>query len=50
MTDRVAGGVMPDPTDIDAINGLVMAADHGMSARRYMPTTAPPANRSPRSR
>ena len=36
MTDRVAGGVMPDPTDIDAINGLVMAANHGMSARRYM--------------
>jgi len=36
MTDRVAGGVMPDPTDLDAINGLVMAANHGMSARRYM--------------
>lgn len=36
MTDRVSGGVMPDPTDIDAINGLVMAANHGMSARRYM--------------
>lgn len=27
---------MPDPTDLDAINGLVMAANHGMSARRYM--------------
>lgn len=36
MTDRVAGGVMPDPTDLDAINGMVMAANHGMSARRYM--------------
>nr|WP_258008473.1 thiolase family protein [Rhodococcus sp. ENV425] len=36
MTDRVSGGVMPDPTDLDAINGLVMAANHGMSARRYM--------------
>jgi acetyl-CoA acetyltransferase len=36
MTDRVAGGVLPDPTDLDAINGLVMAANHGMSARRYM--------------
>ena len=36
MTDRVAGGVMPAPTDLDAINGLVMAANHGMSARRYM--------------
>ncbi|WP_017198307.1 thiolase family protein [Arthrobacter sp. M2012083] len=36
MTDRVAGGVMPDPADLDAINGLVMAANHGMSARRYM--------------
>ncbi|MGE0218804.1 thiolase family protein [Mycolicibacterium sp.] len=36
MTDRVSGGVMPDPTDLDAINGMVMAANHGMSARRYM--------------
>ncbi|MFC9552269.1 thiolase family protein [Rhodococcus sp. NPDC056960] len=36
MTDRISGGVMPDPTDLDAINGLVMAANHGMSARRYM--------------
>ena len=36
MTDRVSGGVLPDPTDLDAINGLVMAANHGMSARRYM--------------
>lgn len=36
MTDRVAGGVMPDPSDIDSINGMVMAANHGMSARRYM--------------
>lgn len=36
MTDRVAGGVMPDAGDLDAINGMVMAANHGMSARRYM--------------
>jgi acetyl-CoA acetyltransferase len=36
MTDRISGGVMPDPSDLDAINGLVMAANHGMSARRYM--------------
>jgi acetyl-CoA acetyltransferase len=36
MTDRVSGGVMPDAGDLDAINGMVMAANHGMSARRYM--------------
>ncbi|HEU5036661.1 MAG TPA: thiolase family protein [Nocardioides sp.] len=36
MTDRVAGGVRPDPSDLDAAVGLVMAAGHAMSARRYM--------------
>ncbi|SEB30390.1 thiolase family protein [Streptomyces melanosporofaciens] len=36
MTDRVAGGVRPDPGDLDAAMGFVMAAGHGMSARRYM--------------
>lgn len=36
MTDRVSGGVRPDPNDLDAAVGYVMAAGHGMSARRYM--------------
>ncbi|MBB5159692.1 thiolase family protein [Saccharopolyspora phatthalungensis] len=36
MTDRVAGGVRPDPGDLDAAVGYVMAAGHGLSARRYM--------------
>lgn len=36
MTDRIKGGVTPDPTDLDAIHGYIMAAGHGMSARRYM--------------
>lgn len=36
MTDRVVGGVRPDPNDLDAAVGYVMAAGHGMSARRYM--------------
>lgn len=36
MTDRVFGGVKPDPGDLDAAVGLVMAAGHAMSARRYM--------------
>ncbi|WP_082398952.1 MULTISPECIES: thiolase family protein [unclassified Pseudonocardia] len=36
MTDRVAGGVRPDPGDLDAAVGYVMAAGHAMSARRYM--------------
>ena len=36
MTDRVFGGVRPDPNDLDAAVGYVMAAGHGMSARRYM--------------
>ncbi|WP_104175899.1 thiolase family protein [Arthrobacter sp. Y81] len=36
MTDRVAGGVKPDPGDLDAAVGYVMAAGHAMSARRYM--------------
>ncbi|ANY06360.1 thiolase family protein [Pseudonocardia sp. HH130630-07] len=36
MTDRIAGGVRPDPGDLDAAVGFVMAAGHAMSARRYM--------------
>lgn len=36
MTDRVKGGVTPDPNDLDAIQGYVMTAGHAMSARRYM--------------
>jgi len=36
MTDRIFGGVRPDPNDLDAAVGYVMAAGHGMSARRYM--------------
>ncbi|MEQ3553442.1 thiolase family protein [Pseudonocardia nematodicida] len=36
MTDRIAGGVRPDPGDLDAAIGYVMAAGHAMSARRYM--------------
>lgn len=36
MTDRVAGGVRPDPGDLDAAVGYVMAAGHAMSARRYL--------------
>jgi acetyl-CoA acetyltransferase len=36
MTDRISGGVRPDPGDLDAAVGYVMAAGHGMSARRYM--------------
>jgi acetyl-CoA acetyltransferase len=36
MTDRVSGGVRPDPGDLDAAMGFVMAAGHAMSARRYM--------------
>ncbi|ANS32228.1 thiolase (plasmid) [Rhodococcus opacus] len=36
MTDRVSGGVKPDPNDLDAAVGYVMAAGHAMSARRYM--------------
>ncbi|PXY18940.1 thiolase family protein [Prauserella muralis] len=36
MTDRIVGGVRPDPGDLDAAVGYVMAAGHGMSARRYM--------------
>lgn len=36
MTDRVSGGVRPDPGDLDAAVGYVMAAGHAMSARRYM--------------
>ena len=36
MTDRVKGGVAPDPSDLDAVHGFVMTAGHAMSARRYM--------------
>ena len=36
MTDRVSGGVRPDPGDLDAAIGYVMAAGHGLSARRYL--------------
>lgn len=36
MTDRISGGVTPDPDDLDAVHGYVMAAGHAMSARRYM--------------
>lgn len=36
MTDRVSGGVRPDPNDLDAAVGYVMAAGHAMSARRYL--------------
>jgi acetyl-CoA acetyltransferase len=36
MTDRISGGVRPDPNDLDAAVGYVMAAGHAMSARRYM--------------
>lgn len=36
MTDRVSGGVRPDPGDLDAAVGYVMAAYHGLSARRYL--------------
>lgn len=36
MTDRIKGGVTPDPNDLDSSHGYVMAAGHAMSARRYM--------------
>ncbi|MBM7326105.1 thiolase family protein [Agrobacterium sp. S2] len=36
MTDRIKGGVAPDPNDLDALQGFVMTAGHAMSARRYM--------------
>jgi acetyl-CoA acetyltransferase len=36
MSDRIKGGVTPDPSDLDAAMGYVMAAGHAMSARRYM--------------
>lgn len=36
MTDRIKGGVRPDPGDLDAANGFIFAAGHGLSARRYM--------------
>jgi len=36
MTDRIKGGVAPDPNDLDAAVGFIFAAGHGLSARRYM--------------
>jgi acetyl-CoA acetyltransferase len=36
MTDRIKGGVTPDPNDLDAMQGYIMAAGHALSARRYM--------------
>lgn len=36
MTDRIKGGVAPDPSDLDAMQGFVMTAGHALSARRYM--------------
>jgi acetyl-CoA acetyltransferase len=36
MTDRIKGGVAPDPSDLDAMHGFVMTAGHAMSAQRYM--------------
>lgn len=36
MTDRIKGGVTPDPNDLDAAQGYVMTAGHALSARRYM--------------
>ena len=36
MSDRVKGGLTPDPNDLDAAVGYVMTAGHAMSARRYI--------------
>jgi acetyl-CoA acetyltransferase len=36
MSDRIKGGVTPDPSDLDAMQGFVMTAGHALSARRYM--------------
>lgn len=36
MTDRISGGVRPDPNDLDSAVGYIMAAGHALSARRYM--------------
>lgn len=36
MTDRIQGGITPDPSDLDALQGFVMTAGHALSARRYM--------------
>ncbi|MGW4034422.1 thiolase family protein [Streptomyces sp. NPDC004838] len=36
MTDRIKGGVRPDPDDLDAASGFIFAAGHALSARRYM--------------
>ncbi|MFC0447029.1 thiolase family protein [Rhodococcus jostii] len=36
MTDRIKGGILADRTDLDAAMGMIMAANHAMSARRYI--------------
>ena len=36
MTDRISGGVRPDPNDLDAAVGFLFAAGHGLSAQRYI--------------
>lgn len=36
MTDRIQGGITPDPSDLEAMQGYVMTAGHALSARRYM--------------
>ncbi|MBM9464397.1 thiolase family protein [Aeromicrobium sp. YIM 150415] len=36
MTDRISGGILADASDLDAALGMIMASNHGMSARRYM--------------
>lgn len=36
MSDRIKGGVRPDPDDLDAALGFIFAAGHALSARRYM--------------
>lgn len=36
MTDRIKGGVTPDASDLDAMQGYVMAVGHALSAQRYM--------------
>lgn len=36
MTDRIKGGVRPDPDDIDAAEGFIFGAGHALSAVRYM--------------
>jgi len=36
MTDRISGGLRPDPNDLDAAVGFLFAAGHGLSAQRYI--------------